>query len=87
MIVAGAGFYYVARQERTPGTQLPHDPTKKTMVVLGSGWGATSFLKKLDTTDYNVVSAFVWSFWPARSHLNSGGHQPPQLFPFHSFAS
>jgi NADH:ubiquinone reductase (non-electrogenic) len=59
VIVAGAGFYYVAHQERTPGLQLPHDPTKKTLVVLGSGWGATSFLKKLDTTDYNVVSAFA----------------------------
>lgn len=55
VILAGAGFYYVAYQERTPGPQLPHDPTKKTLVVLGSGWGATSFLKKLDTADYNVV--------------------------------
>lgn len=25
------------------------------MVVLGSGWGATSFLKNLDTEEYNVV--------------------------------
>lgn len=57
-ILAGAGFYYVAHQERTPGLQLPHDPTKKTLVVLGSGWGATSFLKKLDTTEYNVVSVY-----------------------------
>ena len=62
VIVAGAGFYYVAHQERTPGTQLPHDPTKKTLVVLGSGWGATSFLKKLDTTEYNVVSTFARLF-------------------------
>lgn len=38
--------------------QLPHDPEKKTLVVLGSGWGATSLLGKLDTTDYNVVSVF-----------------------------
>jgi len=35
--------------------QLPHDPEKNTIVVLGSGWGATAFLKSLDTTDYNVV--------------------------------
>lgn len=34
---------------------MPFDPDKKTLVVLGSGWGATSLLKTLDTTDYNVV--------------------------------
>ena len=38
-----------------PGDQLPTDPTKPTLVVLGSGWGATSFLKALDTEDFNVV--------------------------------
>ena len=31
------------------------DEKKKTIVVVGSGWGATSFLRKLDTDDYNVV--------------------------------
>ncbi|CAL1710604.1 unnamed protein product [Somion occarium] len=55
VVGSGALFYYVARKDRTPGEQLPHDPTKKTLVVLGSGWGATSLLQKLDTTDYNVV--------------------------------
>lgn len=34
---------------------MPFDPEKKTLVVLGSGWGSTSLLKTLDTTDYNVV--------------------------------
>ncbi|CCM01246.1 uncharacterized protein FIBRA_03295 [Fibroporia radiculosa] len=48
-------FYYVAQKDKTPGVQLPHDPEKKTLVVLGSGWGATSLLKSLDTTDYNVI--------------------------------
>lgn len=48
-------MYYIARQQRHPGNQLPPDPTKKTVVVLGSGWGATSLLKTLDTTEYNVV--------------------------------
>ena len=38
-----------------PGDQLPSDPSKPTLVVLGSGWGATSFLKALDTEDFNVV--------------------------------
>lgn len=34
---------------------MDSDPTKKTLVVLGSGWGATSFLKNLDTEEFNVV--------------------------------
>ncbi|KAK7689597.1 hypothetical protein QCA50_007389 [Cerrena zonata] len=55
IVGSGGLFYYVAQKDRTPGEQLPHDPTKKTLVVLGSGWGATSLLQKLDTTDYNVV--------------------------------
>ncbi|KAF9465885.1 pyridine nucleotide-disulfide oxidoreductase-domain-containing protein [Collybia nuda] len=55
-IFGGAGaFYYITQQERNPGHQLPADPEKKTVVVLGSGWGATSLLKTLDTTEYNVV--------------------------------
>ncbi|KAH9476014.1 External alternative NADH-ubiquinone oxidoreductase, mitochondrial [Psilocybe cubensis] len=55
-LFAGAGgFYYVTQLDRNPGTQLPFDPEKKTLVVLGSGWGTTSLLKTLDTTDYNVV--------------------------------
>lgn len=55
-LLAGVGsFYYVTQKDRTPGPQLPHDPEKKTVVVLGSGWGATSFLNTLDTTEYNVV--------------------------------
>ncbi|KAJ7088598.1 pyridine nucleotide-disulfide oxidoreductase-domain-containing protein [Mycena epipterygia] len=55
-LLAGVGsFYYVTKKDRTPGSQLPHDPEKKTIVVLGSGWGATSFLNTLDTTNYNVV--------------------------------
>ncbi|KAJ6475809.1 pyridine nucleotide-disulfide oxidoreductase-domain-containing protein [Mycena vitilis] len=55
-LLAGIGsFYYITQKDRTPGPQLPHDPEKKTIVVLGSGWGATSFLNTLDTADYNVV--------------------------------
>lgn len=34
---------------------VPHDPSKKTIVVLGSGWGSTSFLKAIDTDLYNVI--------------------------------
>ncbi|PFH47039.1 hypothetical protein AMATHDRAFT_77394 [Amanita thiersii Skay4041] len=49
------GFYFISQRERSPGVQMPFDPEKKTVVVLGSGWGATSLLKTLDTSDYNVV--------------------------------
>ena len=56
-VVAGTGvFVYFARKDKRPGEQLPFDEKKKTVVVLGSGWGATSFLRSLDTEDYNVVS-------------------------------
>lgn len=33
----------------------PADPSKKTIVILGSGWASTSFLKSIDTELYNVV--------------------------------
>ncbi|KAI0055965.1 NADH dehydrogenase [Artomyces pyxidatus] len=48
-------FYYVTQKDRHPGSQLPFDPTKKNIVVLGSGWGSTSFLKNVDTSDYNII--------------------------------
>lgn len=48
-------LYFVSQRDRHPGAQLPFDPEKKTVIVLGSGWGASSLLKTLDTTDYNVV--------------------------------
>ncbi|KAF9074732.1 pyridine nucleotide-disulfide oxidoreductase-domain-containing protein [Rhodocollybia butyracea] len=55
-LVGGVGaFIYVTQRERHPGSQLAYDPEKKTVVVLGSGWGATSLLKTIDTTEYNVV--------------------------------
>ncbi|KAF8836478.1 NDE2, mitochondrial external NADH dehydrogenase, partial [Paxillus ammoniavirescens] len=55
VIGATGTFYYIAHKERNPGPQLPFDPSKKTLVVLGSGWGATSLLKRLDTDDYNTI--------------------------------
>ncbi|KAI8973098.1 FAD/NAD-P-binding domain-containing protein [Trametes punicea] len=51
----GGALYYIAQKDRQPGPQLPHDPSKKTLVILGSGWGATSLLNSLDTIDYNVI--------------------------------
>ncbi|KAH9944656.1 FAD/NAD-P-binding domain-containing protein [Amylocystis lapponica] len=52
---SGGVFWYYAQKDRSPGSQLPHDPSKKTLVVLGSGWGATSLLNSLDTENYNVI--------------------------------
>lgn len=46
------GMYH----QRFPGEQLPFDASKRTIVVLGSGWASTSFLKSIDTEQYNVVS-------------------------------
>jgi NADH:ubiquinone reductase (non-electrogenic) len=45
----------VTQKDVHPGEQLDSDPSKPTLVVLGSGWGATSFLKNLDTEEFNVV--------------------------------
>ncbi|KDQ16664.1 hypothetical protein BOTBODRAFT_30582 [Botryobasidium botryosum FD-172 SS1] len=48
-------FYYYTQKDRHPGPQEAFDPSKKTLVILGSGWGSTSLLKSLDTDDYNVI--------------------------------
>ena len=55
IVVSGGTFYYFTQKDRSPGVQLPYDPSKKNIVVVGSGWGATSFLKNIDNTEYNVV--------------------------------
>lgn len=52
---------YRVYDEKTPGEQLKQTPEfengqrKKTLVLLGSGWGSVSTLKNLDTSLYNVV--------------------------------
>jgi hypothetical protein len=55
LIGSGGVLYYVAFKDRHPGPQLPFDPEKKNLVILGTGWGATSLLKSIDTMDYNVI--------------------------------
>lgn len=42
--------------QRHPHVQDEVDPEKKTIVILGSGWASTSFLKDIDTDNYNVVT-------------------------------
>lgn len=60
LVISASGYVlYKAWSDRHPNQQVSQDPSKKTIVVLGNGWGATSFLKGLDTEDYNVVSLLV----------------------------
>ncbi|AEO57834.1 hypothetical protein MYCTH_2304512 [Thermothelomyces thermophilus ATCC 42464] len=47
----GYGVY----QDRHPEPQVEPDPSKKTLVILGTGWGSVSLLKRLDTENYNVI--------------------------------
>jgi NADH:ubiquinone reductase (non-electrogenic) len=57
-VSALAGLAYVGYgiyETRNPVDQPPPDPSKKTLVVLGTGWGSVSLLKKLDTENYNVI--------------------------------
>jgi hypothetical protein len=51
-LISVIGMYYHAHPIPNP---IPADPSKKTIVVLGSGWASTSFLKSIDTELYNVV--------------------------------
>ncbi|KAE8349196.1 hypothetical protein BDV28DRAFT_160699 [Aspergillus coremiiformis] len=46
---------YSIYELRHPIEQVGPDPAKKTLVILGTGWGSVSLLKKLDTENYNVV--------------------------------
>ena len=48
-------FIYHLYDMRHPADQIPQDPSKKNLVILGSGWGAVSLLKKIDTRDFNVT--------------------------------
>ncbi|KAI9222114.1 pyridine nucleotide-disulfide oxidoreductase-domain-containing protein [Blastocladiella britannica] len=55
-LVAGTGAVSAFVAYRTnPWDQQDPDPTKKTLVVLGTGWGAVSLLQRIDTSEYNTV--------------------------------
>ncbi|KAI8327448.1 hypothetical protein EDC96DRAFT_531868 [Choanephora cucurbitarum] len=51
----GYTFYSMYEHLHPTSAPTPFDPSKKTIVVLGSGWASTSFLKAIDTELYNVV--------------------------------
>ncbi|EPY52725.1 NADH dehydrogenase [Schizosaccharomyces cryophilus OY26] len=57
-IVAASVFFYGVSiyNFRHPDPKQPFpDPSKKTLVILGAGWGATSILRTVDSSLYNVV--------------------------------
>lgn len=54
-IAATGWFTYTVYANRHPGTQYEQDPNKKTLVILGSGWGSCALLKQINAEDYNVV--------------------------------
>lgn len=61
-LLAGVGYIsYELYREANPLPQVPQSATfndgtpRKTLVILGTGWGSVSLLKNLDTSLYNVV--------------------------------
>ncbi|EEH03668.1 alternative NADH-dehydrogenase [Histoplasma capsulatum G186AR] len=55
-LLAGAGALgYSVYLLRNPDEQVQPDASKKTLVILGTGWGSVSLLKRLDTENYNVI--------------------------------
>lgn len=54
-IAATALFTYTVYENRHPGAQYEQDPKKKTLVILGSGWGSCAMLKQINAEDFNVV--------------------------------
>ena len=55
VIAATALTAYSIYETRHPANQLSPDPSKKTLVILGSGWGSVSLLKKIDASLYNII--------------------------------
>lgn len=55
-IIGGIAYIvYDGYEARHPEEQYSPDPNKKTLVILGTGWGSVALLKKLDTENYNVI--------------------------------
>ncbi|KAI9890397.1 MAG: NADH:ubiquinone oxidoreductase [Vezdaea aestivalis] len=55
-LIAGTTyFFYGVYASQWPADQIDPDPSKPTLVVLGTGWGSVALLKKLDTENFNVI--------------------------------
>lgn len=48
-------YYTIQYLSPPPKNQHPHSPTKKNVVILGTGWAATSLLHKLNNENLNVT--------------------------------
>ncbi|EMR09859.1 hypothetical protein PNEG_02040 [Pneumocystis murina B123] len=48
-------FSYDIYELRYPIPFVELDPNKKTIVILGSGWGSISLLKNIKSDDYNII--------------------------------
>ena len=55
LIVGTAVTSYSIYTTRHPADQPNPDPSKKKLVILGSGWGSASLLKKIDASEYNIT--------------------------------
>ncbi|KAF5093984.1 hypothetical protein D0Z03_002238 [Geotrichum reessii] len=55
IIVGTAVTSYSIYNTRHPADQPKPDPSKKTLVILGTGWGSASLLKKIDASQYNII--------------------------------
>lgn len=54
-ILGGGYLAYSIYETRWPQEQVEPDATRKTLVILGTGWGSVALLKKLDSENYNVI--------------------------------
>ncbi|KAI6512866.1 hypothetical protein MCOR10_009541 [Pyricularia oryzae] len=55
-LIGGLGYTaYSIYQERHPDEPADPDPNRKTLVILGTGWGSVSLMKNLDVENYNVI--------------------------------
>ncbi|TLD05180.1 uncharacterized protein PgNI_09972 [Pyricularia grisea] len=55
-LIGGLGYTaYSIYQERHPAEPADPDPNRKTLVILGTGWGSVSLMKNLDVENYNVI--------------------------------
>lgn len=55
LIVGTVVTSYSIYTTRHPADQPNPDPSKKKLVILGSGWGSASLLKKIDASEYNIT--------------------------------